>query len=180
MLTMALRQEPWDSRSGKAHHRGNVQADQVFDCVQIGICEAAEIADASVVNQQADTGVFPQASLDVRKIVAVRQVGGEDVDHDTGLGAQAGGEIFHTLLVTGHKDKVVASPGEAVGIGGPDAGGGASDQGGGVGDNRPLATKPPEDLRRLGQNRMRIPALHYWLVQRKSRTSSSEVSLSRC
>ena len=126
---LALGQEARHHRARQAHDRGNVQIDQTLLHIEVGRGKTTRHRCSGIVHQQPDALVVAEPRLDTREICRDGQVGGQHIDRNRGLGAQARGQCFHAIRVACHQDEIMATMGQTVGVGGADAGRGAGDQG---------------------------------------------------
>ncbi|MNQ72578.1 hypothetical protein D3C85_872860 [compost metagenome] len=83
---------------------------------------------ARVVDQDADTCVIAQSSFKGGQVGGACQVGLQHFDGHIACLAQARGQVIQARLVARNEDEVVATAGEALGVGGADAAGGTGDE----------------------------------------------------
>lgn len=114
------------SQAGQGHH---VEGDHPLRPVHVGIGQRTVHRHAGVVHQQRDRGVVAQPSLDPQPIVALGQVGAQDLHPDPVGLAKSIRQGFQALPVARHQQQVVATAGQVLGVGRADSGRGAGDQG---------------------------------------------------
>ncbi len=90
--------------------------------------DATGLRHACVIDQDADTGVLSQTSFQRSEVGGLCQVGLKHLHGHAVFLAQLCSQCFQARVVARHQHQVMATAGEALGIGSTDAGGGASDQ----------------------------------------------------
>jgi hypothetical protein len=114
----------------QVHRRAHHEVELVVLVLDVGGAEPRRQGGAGVVDQQVDrSGRVGEGVHGGAEPVVGGEVGGDDVDLDAVLLAQAGGHGFEPLGVARDEHQVVAATSQLAGEGVADAGGGPRDQG---------------------------------------------------